>query len=117
MEKIVELVSLVLSFLAKSFKKENPAHGIKELSEAIHGINQVSLVLLKHFADGVSSSDLVKIYTEITSNDELKDAILEAYQGWEQLKSETLDLDIGEGAEIASIQLSYLNQYLQAFKK
>lgn len=91
--------------------------GIKETKELLVGVNEVGLVLMKHFKDGVQFKDALELFESIRSNPELLAKLYAAYEGYGNLPMELNDLDIKEGIELAQVQLEYLPKLVDALKK
>ncbi len=91
--------------------------GIKELREAVIGINETAIFMAERLRDGVGFDDATAIWDKITNDEEFKKIFIAAYDGWRKIPDEIEDLDLAEGMELASLQLSYLPRYFAAFKK
>lgn len=91
--------------------------GILETKEAIVGINELSIELVKVFKDGFQSTDVLELVAVLQSNQGLKDALQKAISGASKIPSEIKDINLSEGLELAVVQLSYLPKLQEAFKK
>lgn len=90
--------------------------GIKETSEMLVGVNEVTLVFVKHLKDGVQLGDFAAFWSEFQNNAEFKAKVQAAYEGASAVPSEAGDLDLSEGMQLAGIQLSYLPRIVEALK-
>ncbi len=115
--KVFNLLIQVLRFLAPSLKDEKSKHGIKETKEMIIGVNEVGLVLMNAFKDGVQFSDFPSFWSHYKSDPDFQGAIKAAWDKHQQIPSEIKDIDIGEGLELTAIQLEYVPKLMNALKK
>ena len=71
--------------------------GVKETKEALLGLLKILPILLKQFKDGVQvAEDASALYEKIVKNEEIKAAILEAYDGYDKVPEEVKDISILE---------------------
>lgn len=91
--------------------------GIKEVSEAVVGVNELGILVLKQFKDGVQFADFQAFYEHFAQNIEFKQRLEAAYNDFNKIPAEIKDLDISEGIQLAGIQLSYLPRIVEALKK
>lgn len=92
--------------------------GIKETKELLVGINELSLVLIKHLKDGLQvGKDATAILSELVSNDELKDKLADAVQGLDALDDELKDISLEEGVELGMVQVAYIGRLIEAANK
>lgn len=75
--------------------------GIKETKEAIDGLFAIGQVAYQRFKDGVGVDDAIAIWDKIRNDDEFRDTVTKAYQGWEAIPGEIGDLDAAEAIELA----------------
>lgn len=93
-------------------------HGIKELKEALVGVQELSLVLLKHLKDGVQiGQDSAAIFAELLSNEDLKSKLSVAFEGVKHVPAEVKDLSAQEIVELISLELVYVPKFVEALKK
>lgn len=91
--------------------------GIKEMKELLIAVNEVSVLLVKMFKDGVQLADAAALMAAIAASEELKEKLLAAYVGVGQIPAEMKDVDLQEGLELAGVQLSYIPKIVEALKK
>ena len=91
--------------------------GIKETKEALIGMNEFTLLLFKHLADGFDLTDPMKVWNELKSNPVLMIKFKDAIEGYSKIPSEIADLDLSEGLELGNVQLSYVPKFVDAWKK
>lgn len=91
--------------------------GIKETKEALVGVNELSLKLCEVFKDGAQISDVAELWDKLKNDPEASSKLMAAYQGASQIPAEIKDLDLGEGAELAVVQISYVPKFIEALKK
>jgi len=102
--------------MAEEQKEEK--HGVKESKEVLIGANEVSLVLVRLLKDGFQAgNDLSALVGELVSNEELKKALADAMDKIGKVDDELKDLSLSEGGELAMVQLGYVEEIIDAFKK
>ena len=92
-------------------------HGVKEFKELLEGCNELALYLVERLKDGVGADDLTDLMSKLMVDGEFKGKMEAAYEGLDKLGDEVKDIDLGEGVELAMVQLNYLPKYVEAFKK
>lgn len=90
--------------------------GIKETEEAIVGILKLGLVLWKAFHDGFQFGDVADLWIAFQEDDEFKEALVSAYEGYRNIPDEIGDLSIDEMVDLTGVMLTYLPKYLHAIK-
>ena len=91
--------------------------GIKETKEALIGMNEFTLLLFKHLADGFDLSDPYAVWDELKSKPELMIKFKDAIEGYGKIPAEIADLDYNEGIELGNVQLTYGGKFIDAWKK
>lgn len=81
-------------------------YGIKETIELEVGAYKLGRLLYKSFADGVQAHDFAELFSKISGDEALKKALLDAYNGADQVPKELKDLDLGEGLQLATALLT-----------
>lgn len=100
------------------YKGEEIFMDIKETKEALMGLNEVTLLLAKQMTDGLQvTQDLAAVVSELLSNADLKNKLMEAGRGIQLVPAELKDVDLSEGIELVKVQASYVPKLLEAFKK
>ena len=117
LEKIMTLVKTVLALVAPELKKEDSTHGVKEMGEAMVGINELSVFLATRFKDGVGLDDVKALWDKLSDDDGFKEKLKAAAQGANLIPAELKDIDGGEALELAAIQLDYIPKLVEALKK
>ena len=117
MEKTIQLILSVLTLLIPQLKKADSVVGVKESKEMLIGLNELSLLLLKKFKDGVQFNDFTEMYSQLQNDPEFKIKIEAAYENYQVIPEEIKDIDGGEGLELASVQLEYTPKLINEFKK
>lgn len=90
--------------------------GIEESKDVLIAVNELCILLLTKFKDGVQLSDFTSIFAAITLDSEFKSKIQEAYVGAKAIPAEVLDIDVAETIELSSLQLSYIPKILAAIR-
>jgi len=91
--------------------------GIKETKEALIGMNEFTLLLFKHLADGFDLTDPLDVWDELKSKPELMKKFKAAIDGYGKIPAEVADLDFEEGMELGNVQLSYVPKFVSAWQK
>lgn len=90
--------------------------GIKETKEALIGVNEVAVLIASKFKDGVQFGDFAAFWEAFKNDAEFKAKMEAAYMGYQAIPEEVKDLDIGEGIELAMVQIQYVPKLVAAFK-
>ena len=117
MEKIISILIGVIAVIKTQFKSENSIAGIKETKELLIGANEVSLVMISKFRDGIQFSDFTELYSELKEDEDFKNAMSAAYDNYKLVPEEVKDADGAEGLELAEVQLQYIPKIIAQFKK
>ena len=87
-------------------------HGVKETKEVLVAANEVALALVVASKDGLDLSDGLAL----VGNAKVKEALMVAADSISKVPAEVKDLDLGEGLELAQVQLAYVPKYVEALK-
>lgn len=117
LSKILDLVKSMITVLAPQLKKATSVEGNKELREAVKGLLKVAGFLGKRFKDGVQFGDFAAFYAALTTDEEFKKTLNEAWDGYSKISGEVKDLDAGEGLEVVGDIVEEVPVLLEAFKK
>lgn len=117
MKKILSLVKMVFNFLIPMLKKSTSVLGIKETSEALTAVNKIGLDIAKRFQDGVGVEDFTAFWTKLQNDAEFKAIMQEGYESYTKVPAEFKDLDAGEAMELGLVQIDFIPQYIETFKK
>lgn len=90
---------------------------IENTKQALGAMLDILPVLITSFKDGVQVVDFIELAAKISSNEELKAKLLEAYNEADLIPSEIADLEVSEILEIASIFIAKIPAVLEALKK
>lgn len=93
------------------------ATAIKEIKEAVIGVNELALVLIMLFRDGIQVSDFADLWAKIQTDANFKAALYAAYENIKAAGTEIKDMDWTEGIDLATLQISYVPRIIEAFKK
>jgi hypothetical protein len=91
-------------------------HGIKETEEALEGVLKLGLVLWKSFHDGVQITDVADLWDKYQNDDEFKNALAEAFEGYGKIPAEVNDLSLDEVMGLTGVMVKYLPKYLNALR-
>ena len=115
MEKLLMVLKQVFALLIPYFKKPDSTVGVAETKEALVGFNEVGLVMAEILKDGVSFDDAIAFYNKLIADEKMKEVIMKAYDNYQAIPDEVKDIDLGEGMELADVQLDYIPKYLDLF--
>ena len=90
--------------------------GIKETVEFTEGLGEVVCILIRVFKDGAQLEDIYKIWDEIKDN-EVKEALKKAWEGYEKIPAEVKDLDTFESVHLGTVILQLIPKILESVKK
>ena len=90
---------------------------IKETKEFVEAMFAISLVLTKHFADGVQGGDFAAIWAEMQSNSELREKLALAYEDYRKIPAEIKDIDIYEGMELATCSVTFIPKLIKVLRE
>lgn len=90
--------------------------GIKETKEALVGINELGLFFVERFKDGRQMGDFVAFWDKLKNDQEFYLIVQEAYRGIHLVPKETDNMDLKEGLELVTLQLSYIPKFIEALK-
>lgn len=116
-EKVMLLLVGVLTMIIPQLKKADSVVGVKETSEALRGVNEISLFLVQRFKDGLGFDDATAMWEKLKDDEAFKLKVKQGYEGYKLIPAEFKDLDAGEGLELASVQLEYVPKFVNEFKK
>jgi len=98
------------------FTSKDSVVGVVETKELIVGANELSLVLISKFRDGVQFSDFTEMYADLNGDEDFKNAVMKAYDNYQAIPAEISDIDALEGLELAEVQLPYITKLVDLFK-
>lgn len=116
-KKVFSLLVQVLGFLAPALKSADSVVGIKETKEMIIGVNELGLVLMNGFKDGIQFSDFAAFWSHYRNDTAFQLALKAAWDNYQAIPAEIKDIDVGEGLELAAVQLEYVPKLVDALKK
>lgn len=90
--------------------------GVKEVKEALIGVNEIAILVASKFKDGVQFGDFAAFWDAFKNEQEFKDKVEAAYNNFQNIPEEVKDMDISEGIELAMVQISYVPKLVAAFK-
>jgi hypothetical protein len=115
MSKILKVLNSILAILIPQLKNPEALFGIKETKEALEAFNEIGLFVASQIKDGVGVEDALALYSKIVSDEAFKSIIVNAYDRYDQIPAEIKDIDMGEGLELAKVQMDYVDKYLETF--
>jgi len=90
--------------------------GVKELTELVEGIMEVSLVLIEVGSDGIQLGDFRTLWRRLGDDPAMRDKLKRAYEGIGAVEGEIKDLDLDEAMGLAIKILPYIPKMIQAAK-
>lgn len=91
--------------------------GIKELSEALIGIDEIAIVIAGALKDGPQFSDFETFYMQFTQNADFRAKVQAAWEGRDQILPEAKDLDFIEIGSLIMLEVGYIPKIIEALKK
>lgn len=91
--------------------------GIKEVKEAVVALNELTIFVAGRVKDGVGVDDAMALVSKLMTDEAFKAKIAAALESAEKIPAELKDISLQEGIELAGLQMGYLPQLVEAFKK
>lgn len=91
--------------------------GIKETTELLVAVNKITLFLIKRLKDGAGLDDAMAIYAKLTTDEEFKKVVFDAYDGVKAIPSEIKDLDYREVVQLLLAQINFIPLIIDEIKK
>ena len=91
-------------------------HGIGETKELVEGIMEVSLRLVEIFKDGVDMSDVALIWDLVRNDEQFKQKMAKAWDGYKKIPLEVKDMDPYEAVELTTCLLVFIPKILEVLK-
>lgn len=118
LKSVFDSIGSVLTLLAPSLKKADSKHSVKELREALVGLNEISLLLIVRLKDGLQLGEDISAVLDKWKNDAaFKAKLVAAGEGIGKIPDEASDVDWGEVLELLGTQVSYVDDLIEAGKK
>jgi hypothetical protein len=89
---------------------------MKELNEAVCGVNELGIVIIGQLRDGFQPADVPAAIQKIMGSDEVKVALVEAVKGIQLVPAEIKAATITDWVSLGATQLKYIPKLLAAFK-
>lgn len=96
---------------------EEEVIGIEETKDVLIAMNKVALLLATRLKDGLNVDDAFAFFNAFMMDGDVKEAVMEAWDGYDKIPSELSDLDLSEGLELGKMQLDFIPEILVALKK
>lgn len=106
----LRLMQKIMAFFSKT-----STVGIVETSEALVGLNEISLFLIQRFREGYGTGNFAKIWDDLQNDPVLKAKVAAAYSNYALIPDEMKDLDAGELMTLSNIQMDYVRKLADAF--
>lgn len=91
--------------------------GIKETKEALDGLNEVAVEIVKVAKDGIQVKDAATIVEDLITKPEFKAKLVAAVEGINLVPAEIKDLDLAEGVELAKFEYDGVKKIIEELKK
>ena len=92
------------------------AVGIQETLEVLQAVNELSLVLVRNFKDGVQVSDAVTIVTQLLSDDAFKAKLGKAFENVSKVPAEIAEFGLDDAGVLFSEEIAFVPRVIAAFK-
>ena len=90
--------------------------GIKETNEALVGFIKLAAMLAHEFKDGIQATDIASIVVKMQT-EPLKSALLDAYNGIDEVPSELKDISLIEAMSLIPGLIDALGELVKAVKR
>ena len=90
--------------------------GLKETKEAMVGLLKIAALLAEVLKDGAQADDVSVVIAKMMSDETLKAALLEAYNGIDQVPTELGDLSLVEGFSLVGFAVPELMKIILKLK-
>ena len=90
--------------------------GIQETLEVLQAVNELALVLVKNFKDGVQVGDAVAIVSQLLSDEEFKAKIGKAFENVSKVPAEIADFGLEDAGVLFSEEIAFVPKLISAFK-
>lgn len=91
--------------------------GVKESKEVMIVMLKLAQLLAASFKDGVQAADFAVVMAKIMSDEELKKAMLEAYNGVDKVGKEMKDVSLAEAFELIQAAVPEVLKLVEQLKK
>ncbi len=92
------------------------AVGIQETLEVLQAVNELSLVLVKNFKDGVQVSDAVAIVSQLLGDDDFKAKLNKAFENVSKVPAEIAEFGLDDAGVLFSEEIAFIPRVIAAFK-
>ena len=117
LNKLFTVLISIFAMLIPTFKKPDSVEGIKEVKDILLAMNATALFMAMRLKDGVGFDDAAAFIPHVTSDEEFKKLIGDAYENYAKIPAEIKDVDIGEGLELLNVELAFVPKLLETLKK
>lgn len=89
--------------------------GMKETAEAMIGVNELGLLMINRFRDGVQLGDFNAFWDKFRNDEEFKAKLHAAWEGYNLIPDEMRAAQIRGTVSLMHIQLDYVPAFFEAF--
>ncbi|MHA2122434.1 MAG: hypothetical protein ACW990_14625 [Promethearchaeota archaeon] len=89
---------------------------INDVEDVIVAVNELAILMIKRFKDGVQFDDFVALYSSIMDDEKMKKIMFDAYNGYKNIPAQAKDIDVKEACSLAAIQLKYVPIIVETIK-
>lgn len=90
---------------------------VKELKEAMVGMNELVIFLMMRFKDGMGMDDISAIWAKFRDDEDFKAKMMAAYDGWQAIPGEIKDIDMMETFDLVKTQIDFVPKIMEAMRK
>ena len=90
--------------------------GVKETTDMLVALNEIALMLIKVFKNGMSISSFIELWSIYQNDDELKEKIKTAYDNYQAIPAELSDLDLIESFSLLTVEFEYIQKMISELK-
>lgn len=90
---------------------------IDEVEDVLIGVCELSVFFISQLRDGVQLGDFEAFFKKFTNDPAFKAKMVEAYENYKLVPEQVKDISWLEGAKLGGVLISYVPQFIAAFKK
>jgi hypothetical protein len=88
--------------------------GIKETQEALIAVDEIALLLVSRFKDGVGIDDFAAVWAKLSTDQELMDKMKAGWENVNRVPAEVADIDLGEAVGLVMTEIAYVPKFIAA---
>lgn len=90
---------------------------LKETKEALTCLNEIVILLIDRFKDGVQFGDFTAIIKKLAFDTEFQDVLSKGYEGYNKIPDEMKGMDFKQSLDLVQHQFDYIEKIADAFNE